>query len=191
MEAELFSFISTYMPLQEDEKKALTELDIVKSFAKGTVLLKEGQLSDDGYFILKGGLRCFYIVDGEEKTTAFYTEYESLSPMCTIDGKPSGHYVSCMEDSVIIVSNSAMEKAIFAKFPRFETLCRILSEKLLAENKASFDQFRISSPEERYLSLLRDRPDLVQRVPQYQMASYLGITPQSLSRMRSRLAKKQ
>jgi len=80
-----------------------------------------------------------------------------------------------------------METDIFQKFPRFETLCRILSEELLAKSKAEFDEFKIASPEQRYLNLVQTRPDLLQRVPQYQIASFLGITDQSLSRMRNRL----
>lgn len=189
MENELFDFISQYMPLLEEEKKAIIDLDIFRTYKKGTILLKEGQLSNEGYFVIKGCIRCYYVIDGEEKTTAFYTESESLTPLCVVNKKPSKYYVSCVEDSILTVGNPEMEKIIFEKFPRFETLCRILSEELLAKNQASFDDFKTSSPEQRYLNLLKTRPNLLQRVPQYQMASYLGITPQSLSRMRSRLVK--
>lgn len=187
MEKELFAFISKYMPLLEEEKKAIIDLALFKSYKKGTVLLKEGDLSKDGYFVIKGCLRSYYIIDGEEKTTAFYTEYESFAPLCIVNNKPSEHYVSCLEDSIVTVANPEMEKAIFEKFPRFETLCRILSEELLANNRVSFDDFKTSSPEQRYLNLLQSRPDLIQRVPQHQLASYLGIKPQSLSRIRKRL----
>jgi CRP-like cAMP-binding protein len=190
MENELFDYISKYMTPSEEEKKAIIDLDIFRNYKKGTVLLKEGQLSVDGYFVIKGCIRCYYIVEGEEKTTAFYTESESFAPLCSINKKPSEHYVSCVEDSILTVANPEMEKIIFEKFPRFETVCRLLSEELLAKNQTSFDDFKISSPEQRYLSLLKTKPDLVQRVPQYMMASYLGITPQSLSRMRNRLVKK-
>ena len=187
MEKELFAFISKYMPLLEEEKKAIIDLALFKSYKKGTVLLKEGDLSKDGYFVIEGCLRSYYIIDGEEKTTAFYTEYESFAPLCIVNNKPSEHYVSCLEDSIVTVANPEMEKAIFEKFPRFETLCRILSEELLANNRVSFDDFKTSSPEQRYLNLLQSRPDLIQRVPQHQLASYLGIKPQSLSRIRKRL----
>jgi CRP-like cAMP-binding protein len=190
MENELFDFISKYMTPSEEEKKAIIDLDIFRNYKKGTVLLKEGQLSADGYFVIKGCIRCYYIIEGEEKTTAFYTESESFAPLCSINKKPSEHYVSCVEDSILTVANPEMEKIIFEKFPRFETVCRLLSEELLAKNQTSFDDFKISSPEQRYLSLLKTRPDLLQRVPQYMMASYLGITPQSLSRIRNRLVKK-
>jgi DNA-binding MarR family transcriptional regulator len=95
-----------------------------------------------------------------------------------------------VEDSIITVANPEMEKMIFEKFPRFETLCRMLSEELLAKNQASFDNFKNSTPEHRYLNLLETRPDLLQRVSQHQLASYLGIKPESLSRIRKRLLKK-
>jgi len=186
----LFDFISTYVPLSEDEKEALVSLDIFRAFKKGTVLLKEGQLSTDGYFVLKGCIRTYYLVDGEEKTTAFYTETEGVTPTCVLSKQPSEHFIACVEDSIVTVSNVDMEEDIFGKFPKFETLCRILSEQLLAKSRNSFDEFKISSPEKRYLNLLQNRQDLLRRVPQHQLASYLGITPQSLSRMRARLMDK-
>jgi hypothetical protein len=108
-----------------------------------------------------------------------------------MNGKPSEYYISGVENSIIMVSNTEMEARIFEKFPRFETLCRILSEQLLAKSQARFDEFKISSPEQRYLHLLKTKPDLLQRVPQYQLASFLGITPQSLSRLRARIVKKK
>jgi CRP-like cAMP-binding protein len=190
MENVLFEHIGKYMPLTAAEQQAILELDLFKPFKKGTILLREGQRSDKGYFVLKGCLRSYYIIDGEERTTAFYTEAESLAPACVLSKEPSAHYVSCSEDSLILVGDTAMERAMFERFPRFETLCRIISEELLTRNQETFDRYRTSTPEERYRDLARARPDLVQRVPQYQLASYLGITPQSLSRLRKRLVKK-
>lgn len=64
-----------------------------------------------------------------------------------------------------------MEVEINNKFPKFETLCRILSEELLATQRIDFDEFKTSSPEQRYLNLIQKRPDLIQRVPQHQLAS--------------------
>ena len=151
------------------------------------MLLKEVQITDTCYFVLKGCIRCYYVMDGEEKTTAFYTESQSLTPLCSINNKPSEYFVSCVEDCILTVGNAAMETEIFEKFPRFESLCRILSAELLAKNQTEFDEFKISSPEIRYLNLLKSWPDLVQRVRQYQLASYIGSTVQSLSRLQSRM----
>jgi CRP-like cAMP-binding protein len=186
----LFDFISKYVSLTEDEKNAIAPLDIFRSVKKGTTLLKEGQISKDSYFILKGCIRTYYVLEGEEKTTAFYTEMEVLTPSCVISKTPSEYYISCIEDTILTVSNSDMEVEINTKFPKFENLCRILSEELLAKQQMDFDEFKTSSPEQRYLNLLEKRPDLVQRVPQHQLASFLGITPQSLSRLRARILEK-
>lgn len=186
----LFNFISKYVPLSDQEQEAVLALDIFRSVKKGTVLLEKGQRSDEGYFVLKGCIRTFYMIDEEEKTTAFYTEMEGITPACVATKEPSAYYVSCVEDCIITVSNPEMEKDIFDKFPKFETLCRLLSEDLLAKNQVSYDAFKTSSPEQRYLTLLQNRPDLIQRVPQRQLAGYLGITPQSLSRLRARLTEK-
>ena len=190
MQDLLFVFISKYISLTEDEKKVIVSLDIFRSVKKGTTLLKEGQKSNDSYFVLKGCIRTYYIIDGEEKTTAFYTEMDALTPHCVINKAPSQYFISCVEDSILTVSNSDMEVEINSKFPKFEIMCRILSEELLAKQQIDFDEFKTSSPEQRYLNLLQKRPDLIQRVPQHQLASFLGIKPQSLSRLRARIIEK-
>lgn len=186
----LFDFMSKYVSLTEEEKNAVVSLDIFRSVKKGTTLLKEGQKSKDSYFVLKGCIRTYYVLGSEEKTTAFYTEMEVLTPPCVISKTPSEYYVSCIEDSLLTVSNSDIEVEVNRKFPKFEILCRLLSEELLARQRIDFDEFKTSSPEQRYLNLLRSRPDLIQRVPQHQLASYLGIKPQSLSRLRARIVEK-
>lgn len=190
MQDILFDFISKYISLTEDEKNALLSLDIFHSFKKGTILLKEGQKSKHSYFVLKGCIRAYYIREGEEKTTAFYTEMDALTPHCVVNKTPSDYFISCVEDSIILVSDSDMGVEINSKFPKFEIMCRMLSEELLAKQQIDFDEFKTSSPEQRYLNLLQNRPDLIQRVPQSQLASYLGIKPQSLSRLRARILEK-
>lgn len=190
MQDLLFDFLSKYISLTADEKNAIISLDIFRSFKKGTTLLEEGQKSNDSYFVLKGCIRKYYIIDGDEKTTAFYTEMEGLTPYCVINKAPSEYYISCVEDTILTVTNPAMEADGFSKFPKFESLCRVLSEELLAKKQINFDEFKTSSPEQRYLNLLQSRPDLIQRVPQHQLATYLGIKPESLSRLRARIIEK-
>lgn len=190
MQDILFDFISKYISLTEDEKNALISLDLFRSVKKGTILLKEGQKSQEEFFVLKGCIRKYYIVDGEEKTTAFFTEMEGLTPHCVISKTPSEYFISCVEDTILTIANPDIGVEMNTKFPKFEIMCRILSEELLAKQQINFDEFKISSPEQRYLNLIQVRPDLVQRVPQHQLASYLGIKPQSLSRLRARIMEK-
>ena len=187
----LFNFISKYVTLTDEEKEVLLSLNLFRTVKKGTNLLEQGQKSNESYFVLQGCIRTYYIIDGEEKTTAFYTEMGALTPHCVINKAPSEYYISCVEDSIILVSNSDMSVEVNAKFPKFDTMCRMLSEELLAKQQMDFDEFKTSSPEQRYLNLVQKRPDLIQRVPQHQLASYLGIKPQSLSRLRARILEKK
>lgn len=189
--SKLYAFIERYMQLTDEEKSAIVEFDIFRSYPKGTVLLEAGQWSKRSYFVLDGCIRTYFLRDGEEKTTEFYLEMEVLTPRCVTDQRPSEYFVGCVEDSILLESTADMDRVMFEKFPRFESLCRILSEELLAKSRGLLDDFKILSVEERYLSVMRNRPELIRRVPQYQLASYLGITPQSLSRLRSRLAGKR
>ena len=191
MQDILFDFISKYISLTEDEKNAIVSLDLFRSVKKGTTLLKEGQKSQEEFFVLKGCIRKYYIIDGEEKTTAFYTEMEGLVPHCVLTETPSEYFINCVEDTILTVTNPNMGGDLNIKFPKFEIMCRILSEELFAKQQIDFDEFKTSSPEQRYLNLLQKRPDLIQRVPQYQLASYLGIKPQSLSRLRARIFEKK
>ena len=191
MEELLFDFISKYIPLTEEEKETIISLNIFRSAKKGEILLGEGQSTQESFFVLNGCMRTYYLIDGEEKTTAFYTEMEGVTPSCVLSNKPSEYYIATTEDSIITVSNSGMEAEVFAKFPKFESLCRIISEELLVKQQIDFDDFKTSSPEQRYLKLLEKRPDLIQRVPQHQLASFLGIKPQSLSRLRTRILNKE
>jgi CRP-like cAMP-binding protein len=191
MKDKLFEFISKYITLNEEERNAIISLDLFRSVKKGTILLKEGQKSMDGYFILKGCIRKYYLIDGEEKTTDFFTEMEGLTPHCVINNSPSEYFISCVEDTLLTIANPSLGVEMNTKFPKFEIMCKLLSEELLAKQQINFDEFKTSSPEQRYLNLVQNRPDLIQRVPQHQLASYLGIKPQSLSRLRARIIEKK
>ena len=190
MEKHLFNFIDQYMPLTEEEKKAIIDLNIIRGFKKETILVEKGDVIKGGYFVIKGCLRCYYIIDNEEKTTGFYTEGESLTVVSNTNTTRSAHYVSCVEDSIVTIGNPEMGKETIEKFPRFQKLCLIMSEQLVVKNLTAFADFKNSSTEQRYLNLLETKPDLLQRAPLHQIASFLGMKPQSLSRIRKRIAQK-
>ena len=188
MKNELINYLSKYIKLSEEEEIAIRELISVQHFRKGTILLKEGELATEGYFVIKGCIRQYYLRDGEEKTTAFYTDEQSV-PSVSNPGKisPSPSYLACVEDTTVAVCYPDRATEMFQKYPRFESVCLLIAEEDLSKAQESFASFVISTPEERYLNLLKTRPDLVNRVPQYQLASYLGIKPESLSRIRKRI----
>jgi CRP-like cAMP-binding protein len=191
MENEILTYLSKYIPITKELEQAILETAFVKSFRKGTLLLEEGKLSNECFFVIKGCLRCFYIKDGEEKTTEFYTEEQAVTPSAYGTKIPSEYYIDCLEDTIAGVGTPEMETEMYLKFPQIESLNRALGEAIMAKYQDTFAEFKMASPEERYRNLLKTRPDLIQRVPQHQIASYLGITPESLSRIRKRLAKQK
>jgi CRP-like cAMP-binding protein len=189
---QIINYIAQFAALSKAETQAIIENLNVQTFKKGAVLLREGQYSPLCYFILKGCIRQYYLVDGEEKTTHFYSEGEPVSPYVGIFKRaPSKYYLSCVEDTVVSVGTPEDEKAFLQKFPKFETICRISTEEEIGKSQETVASLIINSPEERYLNLLKTRPHLLERVPQYQIASYLGLTPESLSRLRKRLSNRR
>jgi len=105
--------------------------------------------------------------------------------------RPSKYYFTCTEDSTIAIINSEKENALYKKFPRFGEVCRVEMEKMLGASQEKLSVFINSTPKKRYLNLLKDRPNLINRVPQYQLASYLGVKPETLSRIRRRVSLKE
>lgn len=182
----LLGFVSKYVSLTEDEQELIRSLDLLRREKKGSVLLSAGEQPTYVYLVLTGCIRTYYVIDGEEKTTNFYTELEGLTPPGILQNAPSEYFIGCVEDTVLAAAHVGMEAEVLSRYPVFEKLCRLFSEELAARQQMDFDAFKLSSPEARYLNLLQTRPGLIQRVPQYQLASYLGITPQSLSRLKAR-----
>ena len=188
MENTLVEMMSNFIDLTDDEKEGVLEAFPIKTIPKQTFLLKEGQISKDAFVVIKGCIRKYYLQDGEEITSEFYTEFQSASNIDSmINQKPSKYYLICSEDSTVAIMNSEKENALYKKFPRFAEVCRIEMEKMLGASQENMSSFINSTPKERYLNLLDTRPDLIQRVPQYQLASYLGVKPETLSRIRKKV----
>ncbi|MDR0230500.1 MAG: Crp/Fnr family transcriptional regulator [Dysgonamonadaceae bacterium] len=191
MENEIIKYLSKYMTISKELEEAIIESAFIRSYKKGTILLEEGKISNECYFVIKGCIRSYYIKDGNEMTTDFFTEEQSVTPSAYGKNIPSTYYLECIEDTIAGVGTPEQEIEMYQKFPEGESLARALTETIMVKQQDTLADFKIASPEERYLKLLKDRPDLIQRVPQYQLASYLGVTPESLSRIRKRLLKRQ
>ena len=191
MKSEILKYLSKYTVITKEIEVAISESTFIKSFKKGSVLLKEGAISNECYFILKGCIRSYFLKEGEENTIEFYTEEQSVVPTNYGTSKPSKHYLECLNDTIVSVGNPKLEKETFKKYPQLESLSRIIAETIIIKQQESLSQFKTSTPEERYLNILNNRPELIQIAPQYQLASYLGIKPESLSRIRKRILAKK
>ena len=189
MDNDILIYLSKYIPITKELEEEINKIEFVKCFDKGTIILEEGNISNECFFIIKGCIRSFYIKDGEEKTTEFFTEEQAVVPSVYGNKIPSKHYLECIEDTIAGVGTPELETEMYLKFPQIESLNRALGEAIMAKHQDTFAEFKMTSPEERYLALLKNRPDLIQRAPQHQIASYLGIKPESLSRIRKRIMK--
>ncbi|HNE30538.1 MAG TPA: Crp/Fnr family transcriptional regulator [Saprospiraceae bacterium] len=188
-EQEILRYIAQFTQLSQGEAEEILKTIKIKTFKKGATLLKEGQIAKLCYFVLKGCIRQYYLVDGEERTTNFYTEGQPVTPYGgTFKQEPSKYYLECVEETTVTAGSPEEEALFFAKFPRLEPVSRLAVEEELGKTQDQLSTYILSSPEERYLQLLKTRPDLLDRVPQYQLASYLGVKPESLSRIRRRVA---
>lgn len=183
------TYFSQISPLSKEEGEAIAKSMQTIYFKKGEYLLKEGQKSVNTFFILDGCVREFVHTDGEERTTNFFTEGKwaiSLSGFSP-ESRATHNWV-CMEDTVLVEGNEEQAQEIFKKFPRFETISRTIMESAFAEQKAALTSYFTESPEQRYVKLLASNAALFQRIPQYHIASYIGVKPESLSRIRKRIA---
>lgn len=191
MENEIIKYLTKYITLSEETKEILIQSTIIKKYKKGTLLLTADKIANESFFVLQGCVRSYVLSDGEENTLEFYTEEQPLLPNTYGRNIPSGQYLECVEDCILAINTQEHEKKMFEKYPQFESICRIMSEVMMTNMQESFTNYRITNLEEKYMFLLEKRPDLFQRVPLYQLASYLGIKPESLSRLRKRLSKKK
>jgi len=190
MHEKLLKHFFNIQPLLDKEIEAIDETMTIQDLKKGTVLLKEGQTSAKAYFVLEGIIRQYYLIDGEEKTTDFFVDEQWVVSLNTINlNSPSKQYLECCTDCSVLMGDSEKGEDLYKKYPNLETLSRKLMTNVFLEQQNKLEAFTINTPIVRYQNLIAARPDLIQRIPQYQIASYIGVTPESLSRIRKRILK--
>jgi CRP-like cAMP-binding protein len=183
--------IAKLVPLTDEEFPACTALLIPKRLRKGSYLAQEGEVSKYLAFVTSGCLRS-YTIDkkGEEHVVQFGLEGWWISDLYSfLTGKPGRYFIDALEDSDVLLIDLPSYEQMCSTIPKFERYFRILLQNnYIATHRRVLSSISLSA-KERYLEMLHDYPTIVQRVAQRHIASYLGITPEALSRIRSRLAK--
>ncbi len=155
-----------------------------------TVLLREGEVSRKMFMIKEGCLRVWFNNDGKDITVQFFFENEGVSSMESFfSGEPSVFTIESIEPCVIDVITKEGFQKLFKEIPEMQFFMNdLLLKRLLHYAKLFFTRVK-DNPAKRYDDLLKNYQHILQRVPQHYIASYLGITPVSLSRIRNRAAR--
>jgi len=190
----LFQKFDEKISLTEKERQLSRSFFIAKKIRKRQYLLQEGDVCKYVAFVEKGLLRSYTISDkGVEQIVQFAFEGWWISDQLSfLTGEPSQYNIDALEDSELLLLTKQAEEEMLERIPKFERYFRILLQNsLIATQKRLVNSLSLSA-EERYNDLVKACPEtLPQRIPQHMLASFLGITPETLSRIRRQLALKK
>ena len=176
-----------------------TELDIFHSklkykvFKKKSLLLQQGEICKFEAYIIKGCVKKYYLdQDGNEVILQFAVEDWWVSDIGSFyEQKPSNLFIETLEDTEVLLIDFESKQSLFEEIPHLERVFRIMLQRAYSVLESRFYSTVAHSAETRYLEFLKKYPSIPQRVPQQLIASYLGITPESLSRIKAHIFKKK
>lgn len=165
---------------------------VSKKIGKNEFLLKEGEICQSTFFVEKGLLRMFSIdKNAKEHIIQFAPENWLISDRSSLFfNENSKYFIEAVEESEVVMLQNDFFTNLVEKFPHIAERNNLLLQKHIRGLQNRLNSLLAESAEERYMNFLKMYPDIMQRVPQWMVASYLGITPESLSRVRKELARK-
>jgi len=183
---QMFQVFSQIGTLSDQIKQAIIQNSRIVQYSKKQKLLSEGEKSDSIYFLIEGAVRVFYLnQEGVETNTWFLFENELvISVYSFFTSQPSFEYIETLEDCVFIALKKEKLDWLYRNFVEFNIIGRRLTELYYVRNEAQANSLRMLSAKERYRQLLNTQPQLLQRVSLGHIASYLGISAETLSRIR-------
>ncbi len=184
----LIAHISKFIELTEEDRETILSCIQYQEVKKKDYLLRQDAICNANYFILKGCFRQYYINEkGLEQIIHFgidnwwITDYDSLERRT-----PSEYYIQAVENSEIAVLDKRVKEELFSKIPGLERYFRLILQRAYAASMQRIKYIYEFTGEERYYHFSNLFPEFIQRIPQYMLASYLGFTPEFLSKIRSK-----
>lgn len=178
------------VPFSPEELKIFNELLQHKKVAKKSFLLQEGEICNFEYYIIKGCIRSYCIDEkGAEVIMTFSIEDWWVSDIASFNEQKASHmFIETIEDCELLLLNPNTKEELLRRVPRFERVFRMMVQKHLASYQERLFNNIAQSAQYRYLTFLEKHPELPQRVPQWMIASYLGVSAEFLSKIRKKLA---
>lgn len=187
-----FESFNKKVPITSEEQAQISKYLTPKKIRKKQYLLQEGDVCKSVAFIEKGAMRVYSVDEsGSEHIIQFGVEGWTISDLYSfLTREPATYNIDAIEDSELVLINKSAHEELLLTMPKFETFTRLnITGAYLAMQKR-LTSISSATVEERYASLISLYPNIVQRFPQHMIASYLGLTPETLSRIRRRISTK-
>lgn len=188
----LIENISKHIALNKEEEQLLLSKIEIKTVKAKTILLSSGQICKHSYFVNSGILRSFNINDNiVEHILSFACEGWWIGDMYSLlSQKPGNLFIEVLEDAEIAMLSKENQELLYTQIPKLERFFRILTENSLVANQERLMDNLSLSAEERFEKFQHKYPALIQKIPQKQIASYIGVTPEFFSKMKAKLLRK-
>lgn len=186
---QIKAYYQQFIPeLQDHEWRDLEQAFTFQLLKKGDLLTRSGEICNQVSFINRGLLRMYYVVDGREISTAFIPENNYLAQYDSfLTRQPATGNIDALEDCELINLSYEAVQTFYKEKTVFQIFGRKIAEMLFIMISSQSNSLLTLTPEERYRQVVEEEPFLIQRVPQYMIASYIGITPEHLSRLRKKM----
>ncbi len=189
MDTNLRTFISKYAIFSDNELEAITTRFKSKVVKRNHYLLKKGDTCKDLVFVQKGCLRLYYLKDEIEVSVWFAFPHSSAIEIYSfISGSPTNYFLQAVEDSEVLYLPKKELNKLYGSLPKMQEMMRNFWEDVILNLLIRFTALQTDSAEQRYLDLL-EKPTYLETIPQKYLASYIGVTPTSLSRIRKQILK--
>lgn len=183
----LINYLNSVYPLSDELQKHLATVLKFKEVPKKEYLLKAGHVCRNLSFIKKGLFRCFYLQSSIEVSSWFMMEGDFIiSVESFFEQKESKESIQALENCNILTIEYSQVQYIYRKFPEFNFIGRVLTEKYYTLSEQRLYSIRMQRSYERYQYMMLNFPEIIQRVPSKYIASYLSVSEETLSRIRSK-----
>ena len=182
----MIRFLTESFNISSEEAEILSTCFQVRKFKKGDAFLRLGEISNRVGFIEEGMLKCAMVSNGKEVIDDFVFEHQFVANYHSfLTQTPSGKALVCMKDSTIRVAYRHQLEELGERHLFMERIARLIAEGLFINTHQKLEDIRLLSAEERYLKMLKSSKEMIRELPQYEIASYLNVSPETVSRIRN------